>query len=137
MLQDSDAEARGKVYVLDMGNPVRIIDLAHQMIRLAGLQPGKDIGIDIIGLRDGEKLHEELFDSDEVISATAHDSIQLASSPAIAGELIRDQIERLGEVAMNHQYEEMLNLISTLVPGFRAPEAMSKNADPIAPVGSE
>lgn len=137
VLQDSDAEARGKVYVLDMGNPVRIIDLAHQMIRLAGLQPGKDIGIDIIGLRDGEKLHEELFDSDEVISATAHDSIQLASSPAIDGELIRDQIERLGEVAMNHQYEEMLNLISTLVPGFRAPEAMSKNADPIAPVGSE
>ena len=59
VLQDSDSGARGKIYVLDMGDPVRIIDLAHQMIRLAGLRPGKDIDIDIIGLREGEKLHEE------------------------------------------------------------------------------
>jgi len=136
-LNGSDSDARGKIYVLDMGEPVCIADLAHQMIRLAGLRPGKDIDIQFTGLRTGEKLHEELFDSDEVISATAHPSIRLASSPAMDIELLRAQIEKLGEVAKHHKTADILDLIATLVPEFRAPDATTRSADSIAVAGSE
>src|SRR3546814_11929066 len=53
---------RGRIFVLDMGAPVKIIDIAHRMIRLAGLEPETDVKIDIVGLRPGEKLYEQLLD---------------------------------------------------------------------------
>lgn len=56
---------RGRIYVLDMGSPVKIIDVAHRMIRMAGLEPEIDVAVEIVGLRPGEKLYEELFDKDE------------------------------------------------------------------------
>src|SRR5207253_210277 len=61
----ADMTARGKIFVLDMGEPVKIVDLARQMIRLAGLRPDRDIEIRFIGLRPGEKLHEALFHTAE------------------------------------------------------------------------
>jgi O-antigen biosynthesis protein WbqV len=60
-----DGVRHGRIFVLDMGEPIRVIDIARRMIRLAGLDPDVDIGIDIVGLRPGEKLYEELFDFDE------------------------------------------------------------------------
>jgi O-antigen biosynthesis protein WbqV len=60
-----DGIGRGRILVLDMGEPVRVMDIAHRMIRLAGLEPDIDVGIEVVGLRPGEKLFEELFDSDE------------------------------------------------------------------------
>jgi FlaA1/EpsC-like NDP-sugar epimerase len=69
---------RGEVFVLDMGDPVRIVDLAHNMIRLAGYEPGTDIAIELTGPRPGEKLHEELFGSDEVARPTAAKRIRRA-----------------------------------------------------------
>ncbi|MFM8526717.1 MAG: polysaccharide biosynthesis protein [bacterium] len=65
----------GEVFVLDMGEPVRIVDLAHNMIRLAGLEPDTDIAIEVIGKRPGEKLHEELFNSDERSQPTSSERI--------------------------------------------------------------
>jgi len=62
---------RGEVFVLDMGDPVRIVDLAHNMIRLAGYEPEKDIAVDFIGIRPGEKLQEELFGANERTRPTA------------------------------------------------------------------
>ncbi|MFP3526228.1 polysaccharide biosynthesis protein, partial [Pantoea sp. SIMBA_072] len=64
------AEERGKVLVLDMGEPVKIVDLARQMIRLAGYRPGEDIKIEFTGLRPGEKLFEEILTSAEAPSRT-------------------------------------------------------------------
>jgi FlaA1/EpsC-like NDP-sugar epimerase len=68
----------GEVFVLDMGQPVRIVDLARDLIRLSGLEPGRDIQIRFTGLRPGEKLAEELFGPGEDHSATAHDKILAA-----------------------------------------------------------
>jgi FlaA1/EpsC-like NDP-sugar epimerase len=65
----------GEVFVLEMGDPVKIVDLAHNMIRLAGYEPETDIAIEVVGRRPGEKLHEELFNSDERPQPTASDKI--------------------------------------------------------------
>ncbi|MCW2960499.1 MAG: polysaccharide biosynthesis protein, partial [Thermoleophilia bacterium] len=65
----------GEVFVLDMGEPVKIIDLARNMIEMSGLTPGVDIDIEVVGLRDGEKLHEELFSGDEAPKRTSHGKI--------------------------------------------------------------
>jgi FlaA1/EpsC-like NDP-sugar epimerase len=70
--------ASGEVFVLEMGEPVKIIDLAHNMIRLAGYEPEVDIAIEYVGARRGEKLHEELFNSDERPQHTASDRITRA-----------------------------------------------------------
>jgi FlaA1/EpsC-like NDP-sugar epimerase len=70
----------GEIFVLDMGEPVRIIDLAHDLIRLSGLRVGEDIEIEITGLRPGEKLFEELYDSAETHQRTTHPKIMVAAS---------------------------------------------------------
>jgi len=93
-------DVRGKILVLDMGNPVKITDLARQMIRLAGLRPGEDIKIAYTGLRPGEKLYEELFSSDEEIMQSAADGVQLAKSKVV--ELAHLQHE-LGNFAIQLQ----------------------------------
>lgn len=127
-LQDDITDFHGKIYVLDMGSPVRILDLAHQMIRLAGLRPDKDIAVSFSGLRSGEKLHEELFDTDEDVGATSHDAIRLASSPAMEVGFLRSQVQKLGDAAREHRTDDMLKLISALVPGFRSHGAVPANS---------
>jgi FlaA1/EpsC-like NDP-sugar epimerase len=74
--------ASGEVFVLEMGEPVKIVDLAHNMIRLAGYEPEVDIAVEYVGARPGEKLHEELFNSDERPQPTASDRIVRAVRPA-------------------------------------------------------
>jgi FlaA1/EpsC-like NDP-sugar epimerase len=69
----------GEIFVLDMGEPVRIIDMAHDMIRLSGLRVGDDIDVQVVGLRPGEKLYEELYDADESHQRTAHPKILVAT----------------------------------------------------------
>ncbi len=70
----------GEIFVLDMGEPVRILDLAHDMIRLSGLRVGVDVEVEVVGLRPGEKLYEELYDEREVRQLTAHPKIMVAES---------------------------------------------------------
>jgi FlaA1/EpsC-like NDP-sugar epimerase len=89
----------GAILVLDMGEPVPIVELARRMIRLAGAVPEKDIAIEFVGIRDGEKLHEELFDDNEILEATDIPGIRLARSQveSIHGmRELRDRILRAG-----------------------------------------
>jgi FlaA1/EpsC-like NDP-sugar epimerase len=81
-------EASGEIFVLEMGDPVRIIDLANTMIRLSGLEPERDIAIDIVGARPGEKFHEELFDTHEHPQPTPVQRIQRASHERLDPEWV-------------------------------------------------
>jgi FlaA1/EpsC-like NDP-sugar epimerase len=89
---------RGQVYVLDMGKPVRIVDLAERMIRLSGREPGRDVAIEFIGPAPGEKLHEVLVGEGETVEPTAHAKILRVSRPPVDDawlEVELDVLERL------------------------------------------
>ena len=115
------AETAGKIYVLDMGKPVRVLDLAKQMIRLAGLRPEADIAIEFIGLRPGEKLSEDLFHDRESALATAAPGVLLAAPRAIDFALLRPQLEKLTELAAARRTDDMLAQLHHLVPDYGAP----------------
>jgi O-antigen biosynthesis protein WbqV len=112
-------DARGKIFVLDMGEPVKIVDLAHQMIRLAGLRPGRDIGIEFIGLRPGEKLHEELFHPAEPLVPTGNPAIRLAAPRTADYPMLARSIDELEEHARARREERLLQLLGRLVPEYR------------------
>ena len=123
----ADPAFRGKIFVLDMGEPVRIADLAKQMVRLAGLEPDVDVKIEYVGLRPGEKLYEELFHGSEQADPTSMDGI-LAAAPRVSeSELLLPQIERLLETAKNGATAEALRLLQQVVPDYAPP---SEDAEP-------
>jgi len=126
ILQASVLGQGGEIFALDMGEPVRIRDLAEQMIRLAGKQVGEDVGIVYTGLRPGEKLFEELFHPQERYSDTAHAKIFLAQPRSMAWGLLTTQL-RQGELAVRDFDEVMLKrILDQLLPEFatdgRAPD---------------
>ncbi|MEM1400143.1 MAG: polysaccharide biosynthesis protein, partial [Pseudomonadota bacterium] len=109
---------RGRILVLEMGDPVNIVDLARQMIRLQGLQPDEDVQISFTGLRAGEKMHESLVDEDETAVATPCEGV-MAIRPAIADlTMIRQRMDDLRDAAVARDPDKMDRLIRTLVPNF-------------------
>lgn len=113
---------RGRIFVLDMGEPVKIIDLARQMIRLAGLRPGKDVEIAITGLRPGEKLYEEVLHEAEPTLPTEQAGILVADPRhADAAELARD-LDRLEAACMAADDAKARQLVISLVPEYREPD---------------
>jgi FlaA1/EpsC-like NDP-sugar epimerase len=91
---------RGEIFVLDMGEPVKIVDLARRMIELSGKEPDRDVAIEFTGIRAGEKVHEELFGPEETIAATEHPKILRASRPPIDAAWLDEalaELERLVE----------------------------------------
>jgi FlaA1/EpsC-like NDP-sugar epimerase len=120
----TEGDEPGKIFVLDMGEPVRIIDLARQMIRLAGLRPGIDIAIKTTSLRPGEKLFEEIFHGAEPLLPTACKGILLAA-PRIANlATLARAIDALAETAQSGDVGELKAALRRLVPEYRddAPE---------------
>jgi FlaA1/EpsC-like NDP-sugar epimerase len=115
---DGSAE-RGKICVLDMGEPVKIVDLARQMIRLAGLRPDRDIAIEFIGLRPGEKLREELFHPEEAVMPTGNPAIRLAAPRTADYPMLARSIDELEEHARARRDERVLQLLERLVPEYR------------------
>jgi FlaA1/EpsC-like NDP-sugar epimerase len=95
VVQTGGMGASGQVFVLDMGRPVRILDLAQNMIRLSGKEPGRDIEIAISGIRPGEKLHEELWGGHETVSPTEHPKIRKLTCPAIDPKWLDDELAAL------------------------------------------
>ncbi|MEJ0072395.1 MAG: nucleoside-diphosphate sugar epimerase/dehydratase [Pseudomonadota bacterium] len=114
----ADADAGGQIYVLDMGEPVRIVELARQMIRLAGLRPDRDIAIAFTGLRPGEKLHEELFHAAEALVETAASGIRLAHPRTVDGAVLARVLDELEAAARARRSADALALLAHLVPEF-------------------
>jgi FlaA1/EpsC-like NDP-sugar epimerase len=109
-------DEEGKIFALDMGKPVRILDLARQMIRLAGLTPEIDIPIVFTGLRPGEKLYEELLHEGEAPRATQLTGVNLAAPRVIDHALLSAQVEQLASAARARDTAQTLALIRRLVP---------------------
>ena len=109
----------GEVFVLDMGEPVRIAYLAEQMIRFAGKVPGKDVAIEFVGRRAGEKLSEELFEPGESPAATSHDKILLARSRPIRDvESFEARLAELREACETFDEPRLRSIFAALVPGY-------------------
>jgi FlaA1/EpsC-like NDP-sugar epimerase len=104
--------------VLDMGEPVRILDVAHNLIRLYGYEPGRDIEVKIIGLRPGEKLHESLVDEAEVAEPVAHAKLMRIRSRTPSRQRCRDLMIALERAIHDRDEEVALRVLCTLVPTF-------------------
>jgi len=111
---------RGKIMVLDMGKPVRIVDLAERLIQLAGFKPRVDIEIAYTGLRPGEKLYEELFDPSEVQNERTEDGYVMASPRVIDNALLKRTMDEIQLAAGQEDTERALKLLFHIVPEYRA-----------------
>ncbi len=109
----------GEIFIFDMGKPVKIIDLAKKMIRLAGFKPDIDIKIEIIGLRPGEKLYEELLNETAKNLITHHEKILIAIEVCDDYNRINQQISTLIEKAYLNNYNEIIDSIKQLVPEYK------------------
>ena len=112
------AHANGQIFILDMGEPVRIVDLAKKMIRLSGHVPDKDIKIEFTGLRPGEKLYEELLIDEKNLEETENDRIFVVRLGAIDVEETQRKIRRLVEMAFEES-REIRGAIREIVPEYR------------------
>jgi len=111
----------GKIYVLDMGEPLLIVDLAKQMIRLAGRIPNKDIEIKFTGLRPGEKLFEEIFHDREKLIQTSHSGVFLASPRINDMIYLKSQIDVLKDAIKANDHGAARQVITNLVPEYLPP----------------
>jgi FlaA1/EpsC-like NDP-sugar epimerase len=109
---------RGQVFVLDMGEPVKIVDLARNMIRLSGKEPETEIAIEFIGAKPGEKLHESLWNEGEKVVPTSHPKLLRATRKPIDAEWLEDELAELGGMV---ERGETLGVVSKLAVMMREP----------------
>jgi len=118
VLQASTLSKGGENYILDMGEPVLILDLAEDLIRLSGLEPGKDIEIVFTGIRPGEKLSEDLWDKDFAYLPTSHPDIhRVESEEVLSSANLEALVEQLIDLARTGKPEAIINLLSETIPG--------------------
>ena len=133
----ADDAKQGKIYVLDMGKPVKIIDLARQIILLAGRQPDIDVGIQITGLRPGEKLYEEILHASEELIPTTHPGILLATPRATDLEFLASAIDELNEKIKVGDRAKARAIVHRLVPEFKSPDKNNSRNDGTQSAASE
>lgn len=121
----------GEIYVLDMGEPVKILTLAENMIRLSGLEPGRDIRIEYIGLRPGEKMHEELFYASEELVGTGHPKLMLANCMSCEWNSLQTDLAELQKAVERFDEHAVLRIIQRIVPEFVRNVPAQKTAEVI------
>jgi O-antigen biosynthesis protein WbqV len=120
-LTQPDHEA--SVYVLNMGQPVKIVDLAERIIRLSGLEPGRDIRVEFTGTRPGERLHEILFAREEETAEIGISGIVAAKPSRPSLDAIHGWLARLEQALARNERIEMYDLLRDAVPEFRGEAA--------------
>lgn len=119
----------GEVFVLDMGEPIKVLDLAEELIRLSGLEVGEDIEIKIVGLRPGEKLFEELLTEEErsgVLGDSGHEKIFIAKVEEVDGEKLGKDIKELEVLAKEMDSEGIVSKLQEMVPSYKPNRDMLK-----------
>lgn len=119
ILQAAAMGKGGEVFVLEMGQPVKILDLANEMIRLAGRVPEQDIAIEFIGMRPGEKLHEELFHQSENLLGTSHPKILLAQARESDWQAVQRDLDQLAETCATREEGAIRALLQRMLPEYR------------------
>ena len=122
VLQAMSGAKGGEIFVLDMGEPVKIYDMAENLIKLSGLEPNVDIQIKVTGLRPGEKLYEELLMAEEGLEQTKHDKIYIAEPMNIDMSMIINKLNKLSQLlntSNNEQKDEIKSVIQEVVPTFK------------------
>ena len=128
ILQAASIGQGGEIFVLDMGKPIKIYDLARQMIRLSGFDPEHDIKIEIVGLRPGEKLYEELFHESEEYSGTKHPKILLAESRKVDWEQFSNQLEELTLASQENDISQIITLLKVIIPEYHTDQVITPDA---------
>ena len=129
VLQAGAMAGNGELFVLDMGKPVKILDLAENLIRLSGLEPYRDIDIIETGLRPGEKLYEELLVKDESLGKTDSDLIFIEKEDALSAEQIGQKLDLLRKAVEAGTNEEVCSALRAAVPTFISPEKVNSKAE--------
>jgi len=119
----------GEIFIFDMGDPIKILDLAKKMIALSGLELGKDIHIQVTGLRPGEKLYEELLATEENTLPTHHPKIMIAKVREDAFEKSSENIEQLIQLQRNQNHVLMVKKMKELVPEFISNNSVYEKLD--------
>jgi len=118
VLQSATQGTGGEIFVLDMGKPIKIVDLARQMIELSGLKPDEDIQIEFVGVRPGEKLFEELNHSGEDFAPTTHPKIRRFISPPMQLARLHETFENLRRRLHNDGADQLKRLLQEAVPDY-------------------
>mgnify|MGYP002554152804 CR=1 FL=1 len=118
----------GEIFVLDMGKPVKIYDLAISLIKLSGYEPGVDIPIQFTGLREGEKLYEELLMAEEGLTATKHNKIFVSQPMNLGMEELESKLNKLSKIKDNDMNleEEVKQVMKQVVPTYKEPDEVNK-----------
>lgn len=130
VLEASAMGKGGEIYIFDMGKSVKIVELAQKMIKLYGLEIGKDIQIKFMGLRPGEKLYEELLNDKENTIPTHHPRILIAKTRKYDSREIREQINRLIVINNKSHALEVVKTMKKIVPEFRSKNSVYEQLDP-------
>ena len=132
VLQAMSYAKGGEIFVLDMGEPVKIYDMAVNLIKLMGYEPNVDIPIKITGLRPGEKLYEEILMNEEGLEATKHEKIHIAEPSNITMKQLEKKLailRKLLKYNKNQDVEKIKSTMKKIVPTYRLPEEVNKEAE--------
>jgi len=128
VLQAASMGQGGEAFVLDMGKQIRVLDLAEDLIRLSGLEPGRDIEIEFTGIRPGEKLSEELWERDKTYERTAHpDIVRSEHEDLVMGGDLANTLARLEPLALEGRGSEIILLLDEAIPGAAISETPAQD----------
>lgn len=129
VLQAGTMGQGGEVFVFDMGEPVKILDLAKRMIKLSGLEPDSDIKIIYTGLRPGEKLYEELLSDNSKTLPTHNEKIMISKDPAMSYDEISSLVDEIVEIADQSDKVEVVRVLKQIVPEFKSNNSVYEMLD--------